>query len=97
MDFPLLDSSMKRKAPIPVLGLSASSRLPCRDIPDRSCHSHRICSCYTIPTPGIHSGIQESLMPAQAEVSHSNPGNPASTAWHGPLWHSLDKFGTAPG
>lgn len=30
MDFPLLDSSMKRNAPIPVLGLSASSRFPCK-------------------------------------------------------------------
>lgn len=29
MDFPLLDSSMKRNAPIPVLGLSASSLFPC--------------------------------------------------------------------
>lgn len=30
MDFPLFDSSMKRNAPIPVLGLSASSRFPCK-------------------------------------------------------------------
>lgn len=31
MDFPLLDSSMKRNAPIPVLGLSASSLFPCKE------------------------------------------------------------------
>lgn len=29
IDFPLLDSSMNRKAPIPVFGLSASSLFPC--------------------------------------------------------------------
>lgn len=29
IDLPLLDSSMNRKAPIPVFGLSASSLLPC--------------------------------------------------------------------
>lgn len=29
IDFPLLDSSMKRNAPIPVFGLSASSLFPC--------------------------------------------------------------------
>lgn len=31
MDLPLLDSSMKRNAPIPVLGLSASSLFPCEE------------------------------------------------------------------
>lgn len=86
IDFPLLDSSMKRKAPIPVLGLSASSRLPCRrhsrqelQFPTQRCSGHHLCAtAVRIPSgisfnPHYKTNPQTCRKESQLEKQHSLP------------------------